>query len=178
MNKAALLEQMDREVSQYKISSWKWYCHTDPGGPAAASKPRRGFNRSLPHASGPRERAARDVFTTGDLRPLLDQFARTPEAPAAAVHVVQGLAQLGPALHAAINRTNGLSRDAAALAQSRGGERALAVSTRFAPIVGSQLGNFGAFLDFPSGSSTTTQASTTRRTRLRPSSAPLPSCPE
>ena len=90
-----------------------------------------------------------DVFTTGDLRPLLDQFARTPEAPAAAVHVVQGLAQLGPALHAAINRTNGLSRDAAALAQSRGGERALAVSTRFAPIVGSQLGNFGAFLDLP-----------------------------
>ncbi|HUQ90068.1 MAG TPA: amidohydrolase family protein [Bryobacteraceae bacterium] len=31
-DKAALLEQMDREVNQYKISSWKWYCHTDPGG--------------------------------------------------------------------------------------------------------------------------------------------------
>src|SRR6185295_18396799 len=30
-DKAALLEQMDREISKYKISSWKWYCHTDPG---------------------------------------------------------------------------------------------------------------------------------------------------
>ncbi|MBI3210625.1 MAG: amidohydrolase family protein [Candidatus Solibacter usitatus] len=31
-DKAALLEQMDRELTKYKISSWKWYCHTDPGG--------------------------------------------------------------------------------------------------------------------------------------------------
>lgn len=31
MDKAALLEQMDREINQYKINSWKWYCHTDPG---------------------------------------------------------------------------------------------------------------------------------------------------
>lgn len=31
MNKPALLEQMEREVKQYGISSWKWYCHTDPG---------------------------------------------------------------------------------------------------------------------------------------------------
>ncbi|MBI4910266.1 MAG: amidohydrolase family protein [Acidobacteria bacterium] len=30
-DKAAILEQMDREVNKYKISSWKWYCHTDPG---------------------------------------------------------------------------------------------------------------------------------------------------
>jgi len=90
-----------------------------------------------------------DVFTTRDLRPLLDALVRTPEVPAAAVHVVQGLAQLGPSLHAAIIRTNGLSRDAGALAQSQGGERALVVSTRFAPIVGSQLANFGAFLDVP-----------------------------
>ena len=27
----ALYEQMDREVNIYGISSWKWYCHTDPG---------------------------------------------------------------------------------------------------------------------------------------------------
>lgn len=27
----ALYEQMEREVEQYGISSWKWYCHTDPG---------------------------------------------------------------------------------------------------------------------------------------------------
>lgn len=28
----ALWEQMEREVKLYKIDSWKWYCHTDPGG--------------------------------------------------------------------------------------------------------------------------------------------------
>lgn len=27
----ALYEQMEREVKLYKISSWKWYCHFDPG---------------------------------------------------------------------------------------------------------------------------------------------------
>ena len=26
-----LYEQMEREVKQYGIDSWKWYCHTDPG---------------------------------------------------------------------------------------------------------------------------------------------------
>jgi uncharacterized protein len=30
-DKAAILEQMDRELNQYKIGSWKWYCHSDPG---------------------------------------------------------------------------------------------------------------------------------------------------
>jgi predicted TIM-barrel fold metal-dependent hydrolase len=30
-DKAAILEQMERELKQYKIHSWKWYCHTDPG---------------------------------------------------------------------------------------------------------------------------------------------------
>ena len=30
MNKAELLEQMERELKVYGISSWKWYCHTDP----------------------------------------------------------------------------------------------------------------------------------------------------
>lgn len=28
---ATLFEQMEREVKVYKIDSWKWYCHTDPG---------------------------------------------------------------------------------------------------------------------------------------------------
>lgn len=27
----ALYEQMEREVKEYGIDSWKWYCHTDPG---------------------------------------------------------------------------------------------------------------------------------------------------
>jgi len=31
MDKTATLEQMEREVKQYGIDSWKWYCHTDPG---------------------------------------------------------------------------------------------------------------------------------------------------
>jgi predicted TIM-barrel fold metal-dependent hydrolase len=31
MDKAATLEQMDRELKVYGIDSWKWYCHSDPG---------------------------------------------------------------------------------------------------------------------------------------------------
>jgi len=27
----ALFDQIEREVQQYGIDSWKWYCHTDPG---------------------------------------------------------------------------------------------------------------------------------------------------
>lgn len=30
IDKAACLEQMERELKVYNISSWKWYCHTDP----------------------------------------------------------------------------------------------------------------------------------------------------
>jgi len=30
-DRVALLEQVEREVKQYGIDSWKWYCHTDPG---------------------------------------------------------------------------------------------------------------------------------------------------
>ncbi|MCI0665540.1 MAG: amidohydrolase, partial [Acidobacteria bacterium] len=30
MDKAAILEQMERELNLYKIKSWKWYCHLDP----------------------------------------------------------------------------------------------------------------------------------------------------
>ena len=29
-DKSALFEQMEREVKNYGIDSWKWYCHTDP----------------------------------------------------------------------------------------------------------------------------------------------------
>src|SRR5215471_2335485 len=31
IDKAATIEQMERELNLYKISSWKWYCHLDPG---------------------------------------------------------------------------------------------------------------------------------------------------
>jgi hypothetical protein len=30
MDRAATLEQMERELEVYGIGSWKWYCHTDP----------------------------------------------------------------------------------------------------------------------------------------------------
>jgi predicted TIM-barrel fold metal-dependent hydrolase len=30
-DKAAVIEQMERELQKYGINSWKWYCHTDPG---------------------------------------------------------------------------------------------------------------------------------------------------
>jgi predicted TIM-barrel fold metal-dependent hydrolase len=30
IDKAAMIEQMERELQLYKIDSWKWYCHTDP----------------------------------------------------------------------------------------------------------------------------------------------------
>lgn len=30
-DKAATIEQMDRELKLYGIKSWKWYCHSDPG---------------------------------------------------------------------------------------------------------------------------------------------------
>ena len=30
-DKAATIDQMDRELKQYGMSSWKWYCHSDPG---------------------------------------------------------------------------------------------------------------------------------------------------
>jgi uncharacterized protein len=31
IDKAATMEQMEREMKLYGIDSWKWYCHTDPG---------------------------------------------------------------------------------------------------------------------------------------------------
>jgi predicted TIM-barrel fold metal-dependent hydrolase len=29
-DKAAIIEQMEKELKEYKINSWKWYCHSDP----------------------------------------------------------------------------------------------------------------------------------------------------
>ncbi len=31
IDKAATIEQMERELNLYKVDSWKWYCHFDPG---------------------------------------------------------------------------------------------------------------------------------------------------
>jgi hypothetical protein len=38
VDKAATIEQMERELKQYGISSWKWYCHTDPSRTAMDSR--------------------------------------------------------------------------------------------------------------------------------------------
>jgi len=31
VDKQATIDQMERELHEYNISSWKWYCHSDPG---------------------------------------------------------------------------------------------------------------------------------------------------
>jgi predicted acylesterase/phospholipase RssA len=62
--------------------------------------------------------------------------------------LVRELVRFGPPLQAEIVRLNRLARAADALQHGRS-ERALRLSSRFAPITGSQLANFGAFLDRP-----------------------------
>lgn len=93
-------------------------------------------------------RAAPDLlFVPDDLRPVLDALERTPAAERVdpLLHALVGFA---PALQAEIVRVNRLARAADALQLTRS-ERSMVVSSRFAPIAGSQLGNFGAFLDRP-----------------------------
>jgi hypothetical protein len=88
-----------------------------------------------------------NLFVPDDLELVLDALAGAPaiQRPARAL---RELVRVGPALQAEIVRMNRLSRAADALQQTRT-ERALLLSSRFAPITGSQLGNFGAFLDRP-----------------------------
>lgn len=31
VDKSTTIDQMERELNDYKINSWKWYCHSDPG---------------------------------------------------------------------------------------------------------------------------------------------------
>jgi predicted acylesterase/phospholipase RssA len=94
-------------------------------------------------------RAAPDsLFLPGDLKPVLDALEAAGEGAADAARTLRKLADAGPALQAEVVRLNRLARAADALLQSRT-ERALFLSSRFAPITGSQLGNFGAFLDRP-----------------------------
>jgi predicted acylesterase/phospholipase RssA len=92
--------------------------------------------------------AAPDVlFVPDELQPVLQSAAHGPAADAA-LRSLRELVAVGPALQAEIVRLNRLARTAEALQQSRT-ERALILSSRFAPIAGSQLGKFGAFLDRP-----------------------------
>lgn len=74
----------------------------------------------------------------GDLRPLAQR-----------VRVIEVLVGLVPTLRQLQGALDSLSRHASALEQGRVPERRLFVTTRFAPLAGSQLGNFAAFLDRP-----------------------------
>jgi predicted acylesterase/phospholipase RssA len=92
--------------------------------------------------------AAPDVlFLPDDLHPVLEALASAAAAESP-VRSLRALVRVAPAIQAEIVRVNRLARAADALQQTRT-ERAVVVSSRFAPITGSQLGNFGAFLDRP-----------------------------
>ena len=92
--------------------------------------------------------AAHDVlFVPDELGPVLQAAAHAPAADEA-LRAVREIVRVAPILQAEILRANRLAREAEALQQSRA-ERALMLSSRFAPITGSQLANFGAFLDRP-----------------------------
>jgi predicted acylesterase/phospholipase RssA len=65
------------------------------------------------------------------------------------VRVISVLTGLVRTLRQLADSLNGLSAQALALQQVRAPERRLFVTTRFAPLAGSQLGNFAGFLDRP-----------------------------
>jgi len=120
---AAVLEELDALA-------------TDPvAGPAAL------------RASAKIMAAPDNLFVADDLEPVLDALAGVPATNQPA-RALREFVRVGPALQAEIVRMNRLARAADALQQTRT-ERALLLSSRFAPITGSQLGNFGAFLDRP-----------------------------
>ncbi|MBS2020954.1 MAG: patatin-like phospholipase family protein [Deltaproteobacteria bacterium] len=60
-----------------------------------------------------------------------------------------GVGELVPYLRRLSSRADAVRADALALRKEATAERSLALSTRFAPLAGSQLGNFAGFLDRP-----------------------------
>lgn len=62
---------------------------------------------------------------------------------------LERLVQLRPRLGTLNAESIQVAQDVAALQQEGNGERKLVLTTRFAPLAGSQLGNFGGFLDRP-----------------------------
>jgi len=72
-----------------------------------------------------------------------------PEEVAVRWRAVSDLLELRDRLQRLAARVAALSQEAAELAGGDGTEHALVVSTRFAPLAGSQLGGFGGFLDRP-----------------------------
>lgn len=62
---------------------------------------------------------------------------------------LERMVQLRPRLGTLNAESIQLAQDALSLEQESAGERKLVLTTRFAPLAGSQLGNFGGFLDRP-----------------------------
>ncbi len=97
------------------------------------------------HASGVLHANPEVLFVPQDLSPVIAALDRSGERHG---RLVRELVRFGPVLQMEIVRLHRLSRAADALEHARS-ERALRLSSRFAPITGSQLANFGAFLDRP-----------------------------
>jgi hypothetical protein len=93
-------------------------------------------------------------FALQPLQPVLASLQATPpEQLNDALRVTWGrlerLVQLRPRLGALTAQSLQVSQDAAELEDENSGERKLVLTTRFSPLAGSQLGNFGGFLDRP-----------------------------
>ncbi len=81
-----------------------------------------------------------------------DAVARATWSAAAAAEAWRGVQRIVDARSRAVEvsaRVDALRRSAASLADPSGIEHQLVISSRFAPLVGSQLGGFAAFLDRP-----------------------------
>jgi predicted acylesterase/phospholipase RssA len=92
--------------------------------------------------------AAPDVlFVPQDLARFIEELDRAQPGGGRG-RLIREMVRFGPVLQAEIVRLNRLAHAADGLQHARS-ERALRLSSRFAPITGSQLGNFGAFLDRP-----------------------------
>ncbi|WP_052419634.1 patatin-like phospholipase family protein [Hyalangium minutum] len=110
------------------------------------SREARGQLRELPKGA---------LFDPKTVQPLLDAASEVSERAgdlqllAQRARVIEVLVGLVPTLRQLQGALDTISQHASALEQGRVPERRLFVTTRFAPLAGSQLGNFAAFLDRP-----------------------------
>jgi hypothetical protein len=93
-------------------------------------------------------------FAVQPLQPVLASLRVTPaaqlnEGTRAAWVRLERLVQIRARLGAVTAESLKLAQDAEELQQENSGERKLTLTSRFSPLAGSQLGNFGGFLDRP-----------------------------
>jgi hypothetical protein len=93
-------------------------------------------------------------FGVQPLQSVLASLQATPpeqldDALRAAWARLERLVQLRPRLGTLTAQSLQVSQDASDLEDENSGERKLVLTTRFSPLAGSQLGNFGGFLDRP-----------------------------